>query len=136
MAKAQQYGGYPVDKIQTSSPNKINRSQIPSTTSAVGGYISSNNNKYSSNYNNNVSYQSHGGYKSVSTTNNSMKYAALSTNTNTNYLRGVVIAAPQNEKEHGWIYCKSTNNMYQLQFSSTKRYIPQQIVLFTPSSYI
>ena len=50
------------------------------------------------------------------------------------YIRGIVLVAPQNESVHGWIYSKSNNAMYQLPFDANKHYIPQQIVLFKPTS--
>jgi len=48
-------------------------------------------------------------------------------------LRGVIIATPQNEKTHGWIYCKSTNNTYQLPWSDNTHFMVDQVVLFRPN---
>lgn len=69
----------------------------------------------------------------------SSKYRALANQARTKseaskYIRGIVIVTPQNETTHGWIYSKSTNMMYQLQWNNNKHYIVDQVVLFSPSS--
>eukprot|EP00484_Ammonia_sp_Unknown_P018294 CAMPEP_0197035752 /NCGR_PEP_ID=MMETSP1384-20130603/13457_1 /TAXON_ID=29189 /ORGANISM="Ammonia sp." /LENGTH=503 /DNA_ID=CAMNT_0042465849 /DNA_START=22 /DNA_END=1533 /DNA_ORIENTATION=+ len=61
---------------------------------------------------------------------------ASSSSSSSKYLRGVVIVTPQNESTHGWIYCKSSNMMYQLPYSASKHYMVDQVVLFTASNQL
>ena len=94
----------------------VPRSSCSSTQRSSRGQISNNNN-------NNNSY-------------NALATQAKSKQASSKYIRGIVIVTPQNESTHGWIYSKATNMMYQLPFNVHKHYIVDQVVLFTPNSFV
>eukprot|EP01083_Nonionella_stella_P237889 834121_1 len=137
---AQQYKKYPIERMQPSSTctTTINRPKISSTS-----YGQTTTPKYPTHSSLTNQYKSYKQtkpstnivYKSSSTNSNYRTLSALAKtkNDSNKYIRGIVIAAPQNESTHGWIYSKTTNATYQLPYSNTKHYIPDQIVLFNPT---